>query len=133
MPVVLTQEEFEARNTKEGFEHIMTKVCRLATEDALRLTPSVVQSLVTQVASLRESKDQFYLDYPELATHKAEVARLFETLEAQHPGRPLSSLSAEVARVAKSRLAQYGTLAASVEGKPSLESLDHLAGMFEKG
>ena len=130
--IQLTVEEFEASKTKEGLEALMTKVCALAVEDTLRLLPSVVQNLVIQVADLKESSDKFYRDYPELGQHKEGVAHIVQELEAKFPGKSLKELMPEVARTAKTRLAQLGSLSAQSGPKPKLEDLDYLAGMLEK-
>lgn len=133
MPVILTDEEYEGAKTKQGLEALLTRVCALAVEDALRLLPTVTQNLVVQISELKSASDRFYKDNPDLATQKDGVARIIQDLEARHPGKSLPDLMNEAARVAKQRLAVYGELtSSSSSSKPSLESLDYLAGAFEE-
>lgn len=133
MPITITDEEFaNARDSKAGLEALLTRTCALAVEDALRVLPSVVQSLVVQVATLKETSDKFYADNKDLAMHKDGIAALTEEFEAKNPGKELPDILKEVAVEARRRLKTFGSLAAVQSPKPELTTLDaELKNMFE--
>lgn len=129
MAVVLSDEEYAlARGSKEGFEAVLTRVCALAVEDALRVLPQVVKSLVVQVAGLKETSDFFYKSNPDMASRKEELAKVLESLEAQNPGKPYPELIQQAANQLRARV----FTGVDPGGKPKLEDLDkQLNGMFQ--
>jgi len=129
MSVKLTPEEWQNIETKEGLEEVLTRICALAVEDALRVLPTVVRSLVAQAALSKKAADTFYLENRDLEGHKELVARVVEELESKSPGKTyadiLNSAAPEIRKrlMVNKKIVHTGT-------KPDLEKLDHLAGMF---
>jgi hypothetical protein len=116
--------------TKEEFEARLIDLKHEAVEEALRVLPSVLQNLVVQVAHVKELRDNFYRDHPELDSHKEIVAKVVEEVEASNPGLIYDKLMEKVAPIARQRIKAL-SIVDSNNGKPSLEKLDHLANMFE--
>jgi hypothetical protein len=132
MAIILTPDEWQRIETKEGMEAILTRVCALAMEDSLRVLPTVIKSLVAQTSLLKKTSDTFYANNKDLLAHKELVSKVTEELEAKSPGQPLEKLLNEAAIEVRRRLVGMGKIS-HTGPKPDLETLDHLAGMFEGG
>ena len=127
--VQITDEEYhKATNCKKGLEELLTKVCALAVEDALRVLPSVMQSLITQIADLKATSDKFYKDNPELVDCKDQVARVLEKLQSASPGKAYIDLLVDV----KKELSLSAGFKPTIDHKPTLDEADYALKMFEE-
>ena len=116
--------------TKEELAAVLLKVKQEAIEEALRILPSVAQSLVTQAAGIYELRSKFYAENPSYAGNKELVASVMEQVEHKHPGATYDKLLELAKPEIESKLALHKTLASTDKRKPKLEELDHLAGML---
>lgn len=132
MPIILTDEEYiQARDSKEGFEAILTKTCALAVEDALRILPNVMQSLILQINDLKTTSDKFYRDNPKLEPHREKVAEIIEQVQAKSPGKTYTDILVEAKLEAERTLNLMEGKPLLADKKPSLDEIDYTLNMFE--
>lgn len=132
----ITSQEFKTLRhgdedaAKELLEKLFERSIHLATEQALRSLPNVVQSLITQVSSIKEAKDKFYAENKDLANNRELVAKTMQKLEAENPGLTLEAMLQKLAPEVRKIQTTMNNLPPA-QGRPKPETLDHLAGMFE--
>lgn len=116
--------------TREELDELLKETKKQAVEDALRLLPSVVGNLIIRAEQLKELRDEFYKANQDLSKHKELVAKEIERTEAKHPGKQFADVLELAAQEARKKLGLTSQLSFDSKDKPSLEKIDHLAGML---
>jgi len=104
---------------------------QLAIEEALRVLPGVVHSLVLNTAKIKELKDGFFKDNPDLNERREFFLQVLETTEAENPGMDYKTLFPTAAAKAREQLRQLNLIGNPDHRKPPLNELDELTSMFE--
>lgn len=112
---------------KESFEQLCEKIKHQAVEEALRVLPGVVTSLIQHSSGLKVASDKFYDDNRDLAAHKQLVSEVLFEMEASNPGLELSKLMKKTAEETRRRLTLINNTDYAKTSKPNV---DHLAGML---
>lgn len=122
--------EANVEDARQSLQEVFDQFVHQAVEQALRSLPGVINSLAAQAAQMQEATGEFYRSNPDLIDHKPLVAKTLEQLEAEHPGLTIQELTAKLVPEVRSKLKNYQKLSGQEEAKPSLDHLDHLAGML---
>lgn len=112
---------------KEAFELLVHK----AVEEALRALPGVMKSLMIQASYVQQLNTTFYDKHKDLKGQEDLVLKTLERIEGENPGTPYESVLEKTAAEVRKVTSEFGRLSMQETSKPSLEHLDHLAGMFE--
>lgn len=114
----------------EELEKLLNKAIEEAVEGTLRAIPGVIKSLVVQAAHLQNAKDEFYASNKDLSMHKDVVASAMESIETNNPGISFEKMMKILGPEARKRLKDVKTSNAVVDERPSIEHVDHLAGLL---
>lgn len=110
-------------------EEYLQLIKKQAVEEALRILPGVTQNLIAQISWLRGHTEQFYKDNPDLVPYKAQVGKAIEQYEAKHPSAKFEEILPKIADDVRRAIPRL-SLDKQVPTKPTLDRLDHLAGML---
>lgn len=115
--------------TPEELEQLLNDTVQQTLEMAMRMLPGLLNQLITQAAHAKQLRDDFYTSNKDLDTHKDLTAKTLEQLQADNPGSTFEDLLKRLGPEVRKRIGKADSLSAKIE-KPSLDKLDHLAGML---
>lgn len=117
---------------REGRSEAFEQLVHIAVEEALKVLPGVMKSLMVQAAYVQKLNDSFYKDHGDLVNHKDLVLQTLERIEGSNPGTPYEKILEKTAEEVRKVVRGVTSVDTHTTGRPKLEELDHLAGMFEE-
>lgn len=129
----ITPEEYDKIfDNEEEFNKVLEKVVQKAVEDTLRVLPSIINSLIVQVASMKEISIKFYEDHKEFKDHKEIVTKVIEDLEVSNPGMEFQKLLNLATPIIQDKILARTKLKQVPAKRPETEIIEPLLPMFEK-
>lgn len=110
--------------TADRVNKLLTSVVQKSVEEALKVLPFAVNSLIDQLTSAKTLSVKFYEDNKELQEHKKLVASCIEELESRNPGRPLENILIDVLPMVKERLGKINTIKPPTTNRPNIKDID---------
>lgn len=117
---------------REGRADAFEQLVHIAVEEALKVLPGVMKSLMVQAAYVQKLNTSFFDDHRDLANHKDLVLQTLEKIEGSNPGTPYEKILEKTATEVRRIVQGVAVADTHPTGRPKLEELDHLAGMFEE-
>lgn len=100
---IITNEEYDNLENLnyDQFCTFLTKIVKLAVEEALKALPHVMSHMAGQVEYMKSLSSKFYIDNKDLAAHKPLVSKIIEQTESENPGLSLKEVLEISAKKAK--------------------------------
>ena len=118
----------EIPQTPEVLEKLLNETIQQAVEMSMRILPGMLNQLITQASHTKQLRDDFYKENKDLDGHKDKVGKVLEKLQADNPASTFEDLLKKLGPEVRKQL--NSPLSGEKPQKPSLEQLDHLAGLI---
>jgi hypothetical protein len=96
--VEFNEDMYDPAKLKELLNDGYNKVYKASVEQSVRRVPGLVESLISDVMSVRQAVNEFYDTNPDLREHSVEVQRVADFVANENPNMPLGEMLTEAAR-----------------------------------